>query len=128
MLRNHSSVIDRCLKVSFKSVHNVNGKRQLVFSWRKNPLFSGRAHYYSDVLHSILAANSGWIFFQVTLIVKNPFNCESLYPVTKTLFTQKCQIIEKSSSEFQFLQKTLAYMQRQIWSPCITELNGKRPV
>lgn len=104
MLRNHFSVIDRCLKVSFKSVHNVNGKRQLVFSWRKNPLFSGRAHYYSDVLHSILAANSGWIFFQVTLIVKYPFNCESLYPVTKTLFTQKCQIIEKSSSEFQFLQ------------------------
>lgn len=110
MLRNHSSVIDRCLKVSFKSVHNVNGKRQLVFSWQKNPLFSGCAHYYSDVLHSILAANSGWIFFQVTLIVKNPFNCESLYPVTLTLFTQKCQIIEKSSSEFQFLQKTLAYM------------------
>lgn len=72
MLRNHSSVIDRCLKVSFKSVHNVNGKRQLVFSWRKNPLFSGRAHYYSDVLHSILAANLGWILslLKIHLIVK----------------------------------------------------------
>lgn len=63
MLRNYFLVIDRCLKVLFKSVYNVNGKRQLVFFWRKNFLFSGRVYYYFDVLYLIFVVNSGWIFF-----------------------------------------------------------------